>query len=219
MNVKAALFDLDGVVFDTEPQYTDFWGMIGRSYLPDVNEFEYKIKGQTLVQIFEEWFPENENLQSEIVKALNDFEANMRYEYVAGLLDFLRMLKSYSVKTAIVTSSNLPKMQNVYAQHPHFKELFDAILTSEDFDESKPSPDCYLKAAAKLNTNVKDCVVFEDSINGVKSGVNAGMKVVGLSTTNPESVLASLCDIVIPNFESVGIEIITDLVGEYCNYL
>ncbi|MBR2380365.1 MAG: HAD family phosphatase [Paraprevotella sp.] len=214
MNVKAALFDLDGVVFDTEPQYTDFWGMIGRRYLPNVNEFEYKIKGQTLVQIFEEWFPENENLQSEIVKALNDFEANMRYEYVTGLVDFLRMLKSYSVKTAIVTSSNRPKMQNVYAQHPQFKELFDAILTSEDFDESKPSPDCYLKAAAKLNTNVKDCVVFEDSINGVKSGVNAGMKVVGLSTTNPESVLASLCDIVIPNFESVGIEIITDLVGE-----
>lgn len=214
MNVKAALFDLDGVVFDTEPQYTDFWGMIGRCYLPNVNEFEYKIKGQTLVQIFEEWFPENKNLQSEIVKALNDFEANMRYEYIAGLVDFLRMLKSYSVKTAIVTSSNLPKMQNVYAQHPQFKELFDVILTSEDFDESKPSPDCYLKAAAKLNTNVKDCVVFEDSINGVKSGVNAGMKVVGLSTTNPVSVLASLCDIVIPNFESVGIEIITDLVGE-----
>ena len=214
MNVKAALFDLDGVVFDTEPQYTDFWGMIGSRYLPNVNEFEYKIKGQTLVQIFEEWFPGNENLQSEIVKALNDFEANMRYEYVAGLLDFLRMLKSYSVKTAIVTSSNLPKMQNVYAQHPQFNELFDAILTSEDFDESKPSPDCYLKAAAKLNTNVKDCVVFEDSINGVKSGVNAGMKVVGLSTTNPVSVLASLCDIVIPNFESVGIEIITDLVGK-----
>lgn len=214
MNVKAALFDLDGVVFDTEPQYTDFWGMIGRSYLHNVNEFEYKIKGQTLVQIFEEWFPGNENLQSEIVKALNDFEANMRYEYVAGLLDFLRILKSYSVKTAIVTSSNLPKMQNVYAQHPQFKELFDVILTSEDFDESKPSPDCYLKAAAKLNINVKDCVVFEDSINGVKSGVNAGMKVVGLSTTNPVSVLASLCDIVIPNFESVGIEIITDLVGE-----
>lgn len=214
MNVKAALFDLDGVVFDTEPQYTDFWGKIGRRYLPDVNEFEYKIKGQTLVQIFEEWFPENKNLQSEIVKALNDFETNMRYEYIAGLVDFLTILKSYSVKTAIVTSSNLPKMQNVYAQHPQFKELFDVILTSEDFDESKPSPDCYLKAAAKLNTNVKDCVVFEDSINGVKSGVNAGMKVVGLSTTNPVSVLASLCDIVIPNFESVGIEIITDLVGE-----
>ena len=54
--IKAALFDLDGVVFDTESQYSIFWGMIGREYHPEMPDFEYRIKGQTLVQIYDKYF-------------------------------------------------------------------------------------------------------------------------------------------------------------------
>jgi HAD superfamily hydrolase (TIGR01509 family) len=104
------------------------------------------------------------------------------------------------VKTAVVTSSNKVKMQAVYASHPEFTSLFDAILTSEDFAESKPSPDCYLRAAARFGADPKDCVVFEDSFNGLKSGRAAGMCVVGLSTTNPAESIAPLCDLVISDY-------------------
>ena len=58
--IKAALFDLDGVVFDTESQYSIFWGMIGREYHPEMPDFEYRIKGQTLVQIYDKYFTDEE---------------------------------------------------------------------------------------------------------------------------------------------------------------
>ena len=78
--------------------------------------------------------------------------------------------------------------------------MFDAILTSEDFERSKPDPDCYLKAAQRLGVEVGDCVVFEDSFNGLKSGRAAGMYVVGLSTTNPAEAIRPYCDEVIANY-------------------
>lgn len=55
--IKAALFDLDGVVFDTESQYSVFWGMIGKEYHPEISDFAQIIKGQTLVQIYDKYFP------------------------------------------------------------------------------------------------------------------------------------------------------------------
>lgn len=57
--IKVALFDLDGVVFETESQYSIFWGMIGREYHPEIPDFEYRIKGQTLVQIYDKYFSED----------------------------------------------------------------------------------------------------------------------------------------------------------------
>jgi HAD superfamily hydrolase (TIGR01509 family) len=79
--------------------------------------------------------------------------------------------------------------------------MFDAILTSEDFERSKPDPDCYLKAAQRLGVNVGDCVVYEDSFNGLKSGRAAGMYVVGLSTTNPATAIRPYCDEIIENYK------------------
>jgi HAD superfamily hydrolase (TIGR01509 family) len=91
-------------------------------------------------------------------------------------------------------------MQAVYQAHPEFRDLFDAILTSEDFERSKPDPDCYLKAAARLGVNADDCVVFEDSFNGLKSGRAAGMFVYGLATTNSAEAIAPLCDKVLKDY-------------------
>ena len=100
------------------------------------------------------------------------------------LPELIRDLHNHGVKTAVVTSSNMPKMESVYRYQPAFKSLFDAILTSEDFERSKPDPDCYLKAAERLGVKKDECIVFEDSFNGLRSGRAAGMKVVGLATTN-----------------------------------
>jgi beta-phosphoglucomutase-like phosphatase (HAD superfamily) len=94
-------------------------------------------------------------------------------------------------------------MQSVFRAHPDFQKLFDAILTSEDFAESKPSPDCYLKAAARLGVDSSECIVLEDSINGLKSGRAAGMAVVGLVTTNSLENVKKLSDIQIDNYEGL----------------
>ena len=125
----------------------------------------------------------------------------MRYEYIAGFEQFIADLHAHGVKTAVVTSSNQPKMESVYRAQPQFKQLFDAILTSEDFEHSKPHPDCYLKAAARFNVEPSECIVFEDSFNGLKSGRAAGMKVVGLATTNPAGSIAPLSDIQITDYQ------------------
>jgi HAD superfamily hydrolase (TIGR01509 family) len=203
-DMKAALFDLDGVVFDTEPQYTIFWGAQCREFHPEHPGLEHEIKGQTLVEIYDAWFSGDLQYAREIItERLNQYEQQMAYNYVEGFEEYIEGLRQKGVRTAVVTSSNLPKMQAVYACHPEFKELFDAILTSEDFERSKPDPDCYLKAAKRLKTSCEDCVVFEDSFNGLKSGRAAGMYVVGLATTNAADAIRPYCDQVISNYRNI----------------
>lgn len=203
--MKAALFDLDGVVFDTEPQYTIFWGAQCREFHPEHPGLEHEIKGQTLVQIYDAWFSgELQGKQAVITERLNLYEQQMDYIYVPGFEDYVKKLRTQGVKTAVVTSSNRIKMEAVYQRHPEFKGLFDAILTSEDFERSKPDPDCYLKAANRLEVSVKDSVVFEDSFNGLKSGRAAGMYVVGLATTNPAEAISPYADKVVKDYHELA---------------
>ena len=126
----------------------------------------------------------------------------MRFDYVEGFEDFVSRLRSRGVKTAVVTSSNIAKMQSVYQSRSEFRQMFDAILTSEDFERSKPDPDCYLKAAERLGAEIDECIVFEDSFNGLKSGRAAGMKVVGLATTNSAESIAPYSDVIISNYNN-----------------
>lgn len=203
--LKAALFDLDGVVFDTEPQYTVFWGSQCRLYHPERPGLEHEIKGSTLQQIYDKWWSgELEKERDIVTRRLNEFEAQMDYSYIAGFEAFVRDLRQHGVKTAVVTSSNMPKMESVFRVRPEFKSLFDAILTSEDFAESKPSPDCYLKGAERFGVSPAECVVLEDSINGLKSGRAAGMYVVGLTTTNTKENIESLSNIQIKDYQDIN---------------
>ena len=199
--VKACLFDLDGVVFDTEPLYTLFWRNLDKRLRPNIDNFEHIIKGQTLVQIYDKYFAGEEEKQEEITALLYEYEQNMSFNYIAGFEDFVKDVRSKGIKTAIVTSSNLEKMQNVYNKHPEFKGYFDEILTSEDFKESKPSPDCYLKAAARFGLSPKECIVFEDSFNGLRSGIASGARVIGLATTNSVAEIEPYTKEVISNYD------------------
>ena len=196
----AALFDFDGVVMDTESQYTIYWNEIGRKYHPDIENFGLLVKGQTLSQIYDRFFKGMEAEQAEITKGLNKFESEMKYEYVSGVVDFMKELREKGVKTAIVTSSNEKKMANVYSVHPELKNLVDRILTAEMFTRTKPAPDCFLLGAEVFGTVADNCVVFEDSFHGLQAGKAAGMKVVGLSTTNSKEAIIGKCDMVIPDF-------------------
>lgn len=201
---KAALFDLDGVVFDTEPQYTEFWRSQCIEFHPELPGLEKEIKGQTLTQIYDKYFSGNlKGKQPLITERLNHFEHNMRFDYIAGFEDFVSNLHLNGVKTAVVTSSNTCKMESVYAKQPHFKQLFDAILTAEDFERSKPDPDCYQKAAVRLGAQIDECIVFEDSFNGLKSGKAAHMAVVGLATTNAKELIAPYSNIVITDYVNI----------------
>lgn len=202
--IKGYFFDLDGVVFNTEPLYTRYWSQVGERLQPQIPDFAMRIKGQTLPQIFDAYFSGAlAGEQESIVRGLDDFEAHMDFEYVPGFLDFASWLKGQHVATALVTSSNHKKMENVYRCHPGFQEMFEEILTAEDFAASKPSPDCYLKAAKRFGLSPDDCVGFEDSFNGLKSLKAAHMKVVGLATTNSPESISALADFIIKDYTNL----------------
>ena len=203
MQRSIALFDLDGVILDTEGSYTAFWDDYGSRHFSE-KDFGLKIKGQTLVKILGDYFPE-ENERKSITEAINDFERNMSYPFVPGVENYIKSLKSNGIRTAVVTSSNLLKMENVYRCHPGFREMFDMILTSEDFSESKPSPYCYLKAMRLFGAGPEDCVVFEDSLAGLQAARASGAFVTALTTTNPEEVVRNYADLVIRDFNDSGI--------------
>ena len=199
------LFDFDGVIADTESQYTYFWNKMGMDYL-GLEEFGHTIKGQTLVQIFGKYFDGKLKEQQEIVPQLNAFEQNMSYDYIPGALEFMQELKKRGIRSAIVTSSNDIKMSNAYAAHPELLELVDTVLTSEHFSKSKPDPECFLIGMEVLGATPQETIVFEDSFHGITAGRASGAKVIGLATTNSREALTPLCDLVIDDFTQISVE-------------
>ena len=196
----AALFDFDGVVVDTEPQYSLFWDEKGEKYHPEIPEFGHHIKGQTLTQIYSQYFLHPVGLQPEITRELLDFETRMTFEYIPGVVDFMRELHRKGVKIAIVTSSNDQKMANAHRALPELKSMVDAIVTADKVTHSKPHPECFLLGAETLRMPIENCIVFEDSFHGIEAGNRAGMKVIGLSTTNDATSIQDKVALVIPDF-------------------
>ena len=85
------------------------------------------------------------------------------------------------------------------------RKYFDAFLHSADVTNGKPDPEIYLKAADRLNARPDSCVVFEDSVAGVKAGLNAGMKVVAVTTTHSADEFEG-ADLVIKDFERIDVK-------------
>lgn len=199
------LFDFDGVIANTESQYTTFWNRMGMEYL-GLENFGHTIKGQTLVQIFGKYFDGMTREQEEIVPQLNAFEEQMTYEYIPGAYEFMQELKAAGIPSAIVTSSNDVKMANAYKAHPELRQLVDMVLTSEHFSKSKPDPECFLKGMELLGGTPETTYVFEDSIHGLNAGRASGAHVIGLATTNKRETIAPLCDMVIDDFRNLTIQ-------------
>lgn len=196
---KAVLFDFDGVVVDTESQYTVFWDRINKDYLPEVGNFALKLKGNTLAEVFGKYFP-SEETRAEIREKLNDFQRTMTYPDIPGVEEFVNSLRAAGIKTAVATSSDRDKMNFVYGARPELRDMFDKIFTAEDYRESKPSPDCYITAARHFGFAPEECIVIEDSVNGLQAAAASGSMVIGLTTSNPAEVVEKYSDIVIPDF-------------------
>lgn len=191
------LFDFDGVISDTEPLYTKFWNVEGMKYFGEEN-FGIKIKGQTFKHI--SGYFSNEQDLAQAIHDIDEFERNMPYDLVPGVMEFLTELKAAGIPTAIVTSSHNKKMENAWRAHPGLKEMVTTVLTSDDFSKSKPDPECFIKAMESLGGKPENTIVFEDSLHGIEAGRSAGARVIGLTTTFPREVLEPLCDKVIDDF-------------------
>lgn len=208
-----ALFDLDGTLFDTEEQYSGFWGEMGRRYHPEIPNFDKVIKGTTLKQIYGLYFPDPA-IQAKVTPLLEAFESQMTYQFFPGVMAFLQDIRQHGVKCAVVTSSDQKKMSNVYRDMPEFQGLFDRILTAEDFTASKPNPDCYLRGASVFGADKSECVVFEDAFTGLQAGMSAGIYTIGIASGLTPEQIKDKCNHVIRSFEELDYEKVVNLINK-----
>lgn len=198
MLVRGFLFDLDGVIIDSEREYTRIWEKIGSEYPTGVQDFAQKIKGTTLENILSEYYPQ-EDVRSEVRKRLYEEEAVMKYSFCPGAEEFLQRLRQMGIPAALYTSSDGYKMGHLYRDIPQLKDYFNVIVTGDDVTDSKPDPEGYILAAEGLGLEPGECAVVEDSLQGVKAGRAAGAKVIGVEGSVPADVLAPYCDMIISN--------------------
>ncbi len=208
LNNIGVLFDLDGVLIDTESQYSVFWGDIGEKYLGNREEFAARIKGSNLSTILNNNFPDP-NLQKDIVSQLDKFQANMSYAIYPGVRDFIQQLAENGIPMCIVTSSDDRKMESLFEQQPYFKEVFRHIITGDMVTKSKPDPECFIKGAELIGADIRRCFVFEDSMQGIAAGIASGATVIALDTTNSREAISHLTHNIIGSFENFSV---TDMI-------
>lgn len=206
MSNFSVLLDMDGVMLNTEPLYDKFWEEAAVRYNISIPNFARVIKGTTLPNILKQYFSEYSQEEiNQLIKDVDDCEANMIFDEIPGSIDFVKTLKEAGVKVGLVTSSTSRKMVEVNKQR-EFDLLFDTIITAEHVTHGKPNPECFLIGARNLGGDPKNCFVFEDSHAGIQAGTAAGMRVIGLSTTLGEEAIKDKCLKVIPDFKNITIE-------------
>ncbi|MDR1707695.1 MAG: HAD family phosphatase [Prevotella sp.] len=201
--ISTVLFDFDGVIAHTEPQYDIYIEKLGEKYNLGIENFATLVKGTTTPYILENYFSHlSQEEQLKIEQDMSDFEQEMDFPLVNGVMKYINYLKENKYKVGLVTSSQEVKMKRAL-KLLNLSETFDTIVTAARIVDGKPNPMCYLLAAEDLNSAPKECIVFEDSFHGIQAGKSAGMRVVGLSTTINKKDLAEKVNHVIPDFSDL----------------
>ena len=198
------LFDLDGVLLDSEGKYSIFWGQIDQEYPTGVENFASYIKGFHLSRILN--YFDSDEVRQQILDKLSAFERETKYEFFPGALDYVKRLRDAGIPMAIVTSSDRKKMQSLYSQYPEFPTLFDHIITGDMVTKAKPDPDCFLMGAKMLGLDIKDCIVLEDSRNGLIAGRSSGARVIGVATTLSTEAVSQLSDMTVDAVRQLSVE-------------
>ena len=199
------LFDLEGVIIDSESEYTRIWSQIESEFPTNIPDFPTKIKGCTLSKILNDNY-ETQETRDAVAKRLHQLEQQMHYEYLPFAKEFLQILKDNNIPAALVTSSDNKKMSHLWEELPDLQNFFSHIITGDLVKTSKPSPEGYLLAAKKIGRKPENCFVFEDSLQGVMAGKNAGAFVVGVCGTLTPDILAPYSHILINNFGEINLD-------------
>ncbi len=209
MKAIGVLFDLDGVLIDSETTYTHFWSGIDKIYPTGIPDFAIAIKGTTLPVILES-FPDQE-VKDDIVRRLKEFQENMDYPLYPGAMELLEGLRAANIPSAIVTSSDASKMELLYSRHPELRGMVSAVIDASKVSRSKPDPQGYLLGSEAIGVDPHRCFVFEDSLQGLAAGRAAGAVVIGVATTYPEARVSPLADMVIPTVAEISAKDLIDM--------
>lgn len=207
------LFDLDGVLIDSETAYSEIWTRIEREYPTGIEDFARKIKGTTLEKILSDNYPDA-STRAKVEARLYELEGQMSYKPLPGAIELLMTLNERGIPAVIVTSSNDKKMQHLWSDLPDFRQYFRKIVDGDMVTHSKPDPEGYLLGASLIDRKPEHCVVFEDSLQGVKAGHNSGAYVVGVAGTLPAETIAPYCDMVVDTLEGFDVEGLVEILED-----
>jgi beta-phosphoglucomutase len=209
MTKYAAIFDMDGTLVDNNPYHFKAWKELFDQYnrvevTPDL--FNEKISGVPGMVIMRNFFGADYDEQQ--MKAMFE-EKTVRYREIYqpniapinGLERLLQELKNAGVKLAVASSATTSNIDFIL-NNLSIKSMFDTIVDGPRISKAKPNPQIFLKAADDLGITPDNCVVFEDSLSGIKAANAAGMKVVGITTSHTPAELHPV-DMVINDYTGV----------------
>jgi beta-phosphoglucomutase family hydrolase len=209
--IKAVLFDMDGVIAETEHVHIEAEKQTMLRHGVQITEDElHRYTGTTARQMFteliakyridttfEEIFNEKEQIMFKLLE--------MDTQPVKGVIELLHKLIEKHVKLAVASSSHRRLVQYVLRKF-EITGLFDSIITAEDVAHGKPDPEIFLKSAERLKVSPAQCLVVEDAELGVEAAKAAGMKCLGYKNPNSGNQDLSKADIVTDDFSSLAIE-------------
>ncbi len=182
--IKGAIFDMDGLMLDTEKLLVKFWRQAAAEYGYDMT-FEHVLSIRSLSRkysipllkgIFGEEFP-FEEVRSRRIKLMNSYIDENGFEIKKGLFELLDFLKEKDIRIAVATATDLERA-TIYLKKAGAFDYFDEIICGNMIKNGKPEPDIYIEAAKKLGLPAKECAALEDSPNGIKSAYSAGCRVI-----------------------------------------
>jgi len=216
----AVIFDMDGTLIDNTPYHFKSWQMLYKKYGKgelSKETYYHDISGVPVLETIRSIFGEGRS-EDELNALLNEKEAFYRESYapyirpINGLENFLAELTGAGIKIAMGTSATQEDINFVF-DHIAIRDYFTVIINSTMVTKPKPDPQVYLRAAEKLNMPPARCVVFEDSLAGIKSGNSAGMKVVGITTGHTAAELQPV-NLVINDYAELTVQKIAALFEE-----
>lgn len=207
-NIEAVIFDMDGVLIDSEP----FWANAENSIFSDLgvklpSELRLKTRSMTTLEVTKFWFDHSPwegktlgQVESEVIENVEDQIKELGSE-ITGVTELLKILRSEDFKIGLAT--NAPsRIIPIVLNKLKIENYFDAIASSESEIKGKPSPDVYLSVAHLLKIPPSKCLAIEDSDSGLKAAIAAGMKTIGLRPeTNIYSTKKRIEDATIKSLE------------------
>ncbi|MBQ4580718.1 MAG: HAD-IA family hydrolase [Clostridia bacterium] len=181
--MKAVLFDMDGLMFDTERVFVKAWDYVGEQLgLGKTGYMVMKTMGSNTEgcnRIWREEFPgvDIDAMWGHTRDFLEDYYSRNTVTVKKGLYELLEHLKGAGYKLAVASSTKKEKVEH-HLQSADVRQYFDAVIGGDMVEKSKPEPDIYQTAAAALGVSPEECYALEDSRNGLLSAYRAGCKVI-----------------------------------------
>jgi beta-phosphoglucomutase len=214
-NIKACIFDLDGVIVDTAVYHYKAWRRLANELGFDISEEDNeKLKGVSRVRSLElilQWGGVTKTAAEQEILATkkNEWYVEMishmtPSEILPGAKEFLESCRAAGLKTALGSAS---KNSEMILDKINLAGLFDVVIDGNKVNKAKPDPEVFLKGAETLNVAPADCVVFEDAIAGIEAAVNGGMKAVGIGSPK----VLTEADMVVSGLNEMSLEKLREL--------